>query len=430
MIGRVVGGGYRINKKIGAGGFADAYQAVGLINGCEVGSFVVKIGRYSDDNEKRRFQHEIRILAELKHENIVPIYHWGELDGCPFYVMPFLSSMNLAEYIQRHKSGQKGLDLPVVAEITRQVCAGLQYIHQHFLIHRDVKPQNIMIEQYQEKLIVKLIDFGISIKRDQIYKENGLIGTYSYMSPEQVDPFKYGEPDHRCDIYGMGCVIYEMLTGQVAFSGDPASIFNQQLNHVPSPPGINSMIDDVVIKALDKKPDNRQSSAQELADELAVAIFHQDASENKSFFSFISYAREDAEFVHRVAAELRQKGVSIWLDKFDIQPGDDWNRSVDTALEGCECFLLVVSPNSIASDNVMDELAAAVEDGKRIVPLLYQSCRMPLRIRRLHYIDFTSEYETAMKALIDALAGLVPPPQSESPHGRSQSQRSLFRSRR
>ena len=125
-------------------------------------------------------------------------------------------------------------------------------------------------------------------------------------------------------------------------------------------------------------------------------------------YTFISYAREDAEFVLGVAAELRQKGVSIWLDKFDIHPGDDWNRAVDAALEGCECFLLVVSPSSIASDNVMDELAAAVEDGKRIVPLLYQSCRMPLRIRRLHYIDFTAEYTTAMGELINALAGLAP----------------------
>lgn len=130
-------------------------------------------------------------------------------------------------------------------------------------------------------------------------------------------------------------------------------------------------------------------------------------------FTFISYARADAEFVLRLAGELRAKGVSIWLDKFDIKPGDDWGRAVDAALEACECFLLIVSPESIASNNVMDELTAAVEDEKRIVPLLYQQCRIPLRIRRLHYVDFTRDYDVAVGLLIETLGGqqnITPPP--------------------
>ena len=120
-------------------------------------------------------------------------------------------------------------------------------------------------------------------------------------------------------------------------------------------------------------------------------------------FTFISYARADGEFVLRLAAELRAKGVSLWLDKFDIKPGADWGRSVDAALEACETFLIILSPASVASDNVLDELTTALDDKKRIVPLLYQACRIPLRLRRLHYIDFTVSYETGKESLFTAL---------------------------
>ncbi len=120
-------------------------------------------------------------------------------------------------------------------------------------------------------------------------------------------------------------------------------------------------------------------------------------------FIFISYARADAQFVIGLAEKLRSVRVSLWLDQLDIRPGDPWEESIEKALEDCESVLLVLSPASMESVNVKDEVSYAIEEGKRIVPLLYQACKIPLRLRRLHYVDFTASFDAGMSALQKAL---------------------------
>lgn len=120
-------------------------------------------------------------------------------------------------------------------------------------------------------------------------------------------------------------------------------------------------------------------------------------------YTFISYARADGDFVLRLAKELRARGVSLWVDQLDIKVGQVWDTAVEEALEGCETFVIVLSPTAIASKNVMDELSFALEEDKRIVPLLHQECKVPFRVRRLQRANFTVSYDNGMSMLLEVL---------------------------
>jgi hypothetical protein len=118
---------------------------------------------------------------------------------------------------------------------------------------------------------------------------------------------------------------------------------------------------------------------------------------------FFSYARADAEFVLKLATDLRSAGVDLWIDQLDIPAGAEWDRSVEDALKACPCFLVVLSPTSVASQNVMDEASFAIGEDKLIIPVLYQDCDIPFRLKRLQYIDFCGDYDSAYTKLLNAL---------------------------
>ena len=130
--------------------------------------------------------------------------------------------------------------------------------------------------------------------------------------------------------------------------------------------------------------------------------------------SFISYAREDAEFALKLAADLRQAGVNVWVDRFDIPVGKNWPRAVEEALDSCGQFLLILSPVSVLSDNVMAELNSALDEKKPVLPVLYQACRLPFRVRASQYADFTADYRTGFSTLLKALA-VVQAPEPAAP---------------
>jgi hypothetical protein len=114
---------------------------------------------------------------------------------------------------------------------------------------------------------------------------------------------------------------------------------------------------------------------------------------------FVSYSRADRDFALRLAEDLRAAGFNVWMDQADIRPGETWDEAIEHALMTSSSLLLILSPNSIASQSVMNELSFALDENKRVLPVLYRSCKIPLRIRRLHYIDFTSSYQAGLRAL-------------------------------
>ena len=120
---------------------------------------------------------------------------------------------------------------------------------------------------------------------------------------------------------------------------------------------------------------------------------------------FFSYAREDAEFALRLATDLRNAGVDIWLDKLDIHPGERWDRAVEKALESSPSLLVILSPNAVDSSNVMDEVSYALEEGKTTIPVMYRDCKIPFRLRRLQYTDLATNYEQGLDLLLKYLGG-------------------------
>lgn len=123
--------------------------------------------------------------------------------------------------------------------------------------------------------------------------------------------------------------------------------------------------------------------------------------------AFFSYSRQDSEFALRLASELRAAGASVWLDQLDIRPGQRWDHSVEEALRDCPCLLVILSPESIDSTNVMDEVSFALEEKKIVIPILYRECKLPFRLRRLHYINFTQNYDRALQDLLGALHAIT-----------------------
>ena len=124
---------------------------------------------------------------------------------------------------------------------------------------------------------------------------------------------------------------------------------------------------------------------------------------NKPPLTFLSYSREDSAFALKLAQDMRSAGLNIWMDQLNIQAGMHWDRRVEKALEDCECLLILLSPDAVSSSNVLDELAYALDEDKRVVPVLHRACKIPFRLRRIHHVDFTKKYKTALAELVQNL---------------------------
>ena len=252
-------GKYEILSTLGRGGMGVVYRARDAFIGRDVA-----IKQLNDNNEalRRRFLLEAR-SGMLNHPNLVTIYDVGEQDGCPYLVMELLSGQPLDQLL---KLGH--LTIPQKLDVLRQVCAGLAYAHAQGIVHRDIKPANIMVAQ---DLHTKILDFGIVQlgNLSSITRTGDVIGTPQYLAPER---FK-GEPsDGRADVWSCGVILYEMLTGQLPFSGEPMAVILKVINESPAPlsqyiEDVPAELDEAVGHALAKKPDER-STADQLGAEL------------------------------------------------------------------------------------------------------------------------------------------------------------------
>ncbi len=266
LIDTVFDGRYRILRRLGSGGMANVYLAEDAELGRRVAIKILNDRYANDELFVERFRREAKSAAGLSHPNIVSIYDRGEAEGTYYIAMEVIEGASLKELIRT--SGR--LRPAQATAYTRQILAALRFAHRNGIIHRDIKPHNILIGQ-EERL--KVTDFGIArAGASQMTEAGSIMGTAHYLSPEQA---RGAQVTAASDLYSVGIVLFEMLTGEVPFSGDtPVEIAMKHLNELPPAPsarapGIPADLDRIVLRALAKDPRDRYGSAEELDSDLA-----------------------------------------------------------------------------------------------------------------------------------------------------------------
>ncbi|KZE38202.1 serine/threonine protein kinase [Bhargavaea cecembensis] len=270
MIGQRISGRYEILGLLGGGGMSTVYLAQDIILDRPVAIKVLRQDFSDEDELRKRFQREALSATSLVHPNIVNIYDVGEDGDLQYLVMEYVEGQTLKEYIKDHAP----LDPAEAVEIMKQLCSGITAAHIHGIIHRDVKPQNILMDLDGQ---VKLTDFGIAmaLSATALTRTNSVMGTVHYLSPEQA---RGGIATKRTDIYSLGIVLFEMLTGKLPFSGESAvSIALKHLQEqTPSVralrPDIPQSLENVILKATAKDPAVRYSSADAMHRDLHTVL--------------------------------------------------------------------------------------------------------------------------------------------------------------
>jgi eukaryotic-like serine/threonine-protein kinase len=261
LINTLFDGRYRILRKLGTGGMANVYLAEDEVLGRRVAIKILNDRHAGDDQFVERFRREAKNAASLSHPNIVSIYDRGEAEGTYYIAMEYLDGRSLKELIVAR--GPAPIHLAV--DYARQILAAIRFAHRHGIVHRDIKPHNVLVDGEGR---LKVTDFGIARAGvSQMTEAGSIIGTAQYLSPEQA---KGAPVDQTSDLYSVGVVLYELLTGVVPFSGDtPVEIAMKHLSTVPEPPSVQRAdvprdLDMVVMRALAKDPSERYQSAEEM----------------------------------------------------------------------------------------------------------------------------------------------------------------------
>ncbi|GAB1471592.1 hypothetical protein MASR2M66_24700 [Chloroflexota bacterium] len=263
-------GRYKIESELGRGGMATVYRAFDPSFDREVAIKVLPREMMHDPHFRSRFEREIKMIASLEHPSIVPVYDVGDDDGQPFFVMRFMNGGSLSNIIEKGS-----VSLQDTARIVEKIAQGLAHAHRKGIIHRDLKPDNILFDETGEPFIS---DFGVAKLSESASNltGSGVIGTPAYMSPEQAQGI---EIDQRSDVYGLGVIVYQMLTGRQPYSADtPMGVV---IKHITEPvpeilkilPAIKPEIDAIIKTAMAKDKTQRYANTIELAKALNVAAF-------------------------------------------------------------------------------------------------------------------------------------------------------------
>ena len=284
QIGKIFAGRYRIIKQIGRGGMADVYLAKDLIlDGEEVAVKVLRTNYQTDPIAVARFQREARAMADLDHPHIVRITDIGEEDGQQYLAMEYVAGLDLKRYIKEHYP----LSNEEAVRIMGQILLAMRLAHTRGIVHRDLKPQNILLTPDGT---AKVTDFGIAVAfaETSLTQTNSMLGSVHYLSPEQA---RGSKATVQSDIYAMGIIFYEMLTGHIPYDGDSAVTIALQHFQKPLPsvidenPSVPQALENVVIKATAKKLTDRYQSVAEMYVDLSSSLSYNRRNEPKLVFN-------------------------------------------------------------------------------------------------------------------------------------------------
>ena len=364
---------YQIIKTLGEGGMANVYLAHDTILDRNVAVKVLRGDLASDEKFVRRFQREALSASSLSHPNIVEMYDVGEDDGQYYIVMEYVDGKTLKQVLK-----QRGhLSITEVVDIMLQLTDGMAHAHDAYIIHRDIKPQNIMI---LANGMIKITDFGVaaSLNSTQLTQTNSVMGTVHYLPPEQAQ----GKGSTiKSDIYSMGIMMYELLTGLVPYKGDNA--VEIALKHLKEPvpsirkvdPSIPQSIENIIIKATAKNPKNRYSDARSMHEDLKTALDDSRKDEKKYVYK---YPENDAEETKKIESEIKAvkkeepakvestvKNIEKKLEEdFDDDDDDEGSNGKKTLI----VFLSIFAALAIVAVIVVNKLLGGLDGEIKTIP--------------------------------------------------------------
>ncbi|MGD6854673.1 Stk1 family PASTA domain-containing Ser/Thr kinase [Bacillus infantis] len=270
LIGKRISGRYKILDMIGGGGMANVYLAHDMILDRDVAVKILRLDFAENDEFIRRFHREAQSATSLAHPNIVSIYDVGEEDSIYYIVMEYVEGQTLKQYIQQHSP----VPVDTALDIMKQLLSAISHAHQHHIVHRDIKPHNILVDRLGN---VKITDFGIAmaLSSTSITQTNSVLGSVHYLSPEQA---RGGMANKKSDIYSLGIVMFELLTGRLPFSGESA--VSIALKHLQSEtpslrrwnPSIPQSVENIVLKATAKDPFHRYENVEDMEEDIRTAL--------------------------------------------------------------------------------------------------------------------------------------------------------------
>lgn len=271
---------YQVIAELGRGGMGIVYQAKDL-HLQRVVALKMLLESNTDEIAVKRFLREAKTCAQLKHENLIELYDSNVEHGRYFFTMEYIEGQTLKSYAAENR-----LSTTQITEIMLKMCAGIAYAHNKGVIHRDLKPQNIMIKKNGA---VKIMDFGLarSAENTKLSKSGAIVGTLVYMPPEQLSG-KKRELDLRSDVYSLGAILYELLTGRPPFQGSYFNLLNYVLNHKPAPPSevkpyVSKSLETICLKAMEKDKHDRYSSVEKMMRDLKKVLAGEKIQQKQSW---------------------------------------------------------------------------------------------------------------------------------------------------
>ncbi|MEW6731899.1 MAG: serine/threonine-protein kinase [Acidobacteriota bacterium] len=320
FVGLLIDSKYHIDRRIAKGGSGNVYQATHIQLSAPVAVKIIHPRLASDSRAIERFRREALVTMKVRHTNAIAVMDFGITNNNVVYVVTeLLEGVTLEQRLRQ----QGFLSLEDANTIVQQICAAIAVAHEHQIIHRDLKPENIFLHSDEDREVVKVVDFGIARFLGKVEDEEEsvrltqagfVVGTPFYMSPEQCNGM---EVDARSDIYSLGIIIYQMLTGRLPFEGSKAGIIVMKHKmEKPKPlyemrPGIPAVINAVVMHALEKKPENRPQTVTELAHEMGAAI--KAVTEQELQKVFLNATERDLEAAVLLACEPAS-GIGIMTE--------------------------------------------------------------------------------------------------------------------
>ena len=379
LTGKVLGDRYRLEERLGSGGMGAVYRAQDLATGRPV-AVKILLDLLEGEEHRHRFRREFRTLTRLSHPCIVAVYDHGQWDGTPYFVMELLAGADLAAYRQ----GRGGrLSEEEILLLAVPLCQGLSYIHAHGLIHRDLKPGNVMLTaaggRVPETLAeggwsLKLMDFGLARGHDvsaPLTSSGDLLGTVNYMAPEQAQ----GQPlDARADLYALGVILYELATGRLPFTGDsPVAVLLGHIQTAPIPPntfqaGLSPAFVELIMDLLAKRPADRPATADDLLAAVQQIGEHPDPRGQD-----LGVARPAMAALHRADVVLRAHlvGREVEMARLTALLDQAWQRQGALAV--------VEGEAGVGKTRLVRELANQVRrrGGKVLTGSCYEGERLP-----------------------------------------------------